>query len=200
MTRQNLPLSFLLSGVLVAAPVLGQTEREHGSHVHGRSEIKLAVDATAFELVLTAPGADIVGFEHAPADAAQQARIDAALARLDDAGGWLSFVPASVCRIDETDAHTHGFKAEAEEGHEHGHGEHAGHGHADENGHDHAHDHAHAEFHVTIKGSCSAAPGAALIDLHRHFDHIERVVVDVITERSQNRVELHAGQNRVGLD
>ncbi len=194
MTRVILSSSLLLLGALVAAPASAQTEREHGSHVHGRSEIKLAVDASAFELVLTAPGTDIVGFEHAPADAAQQTLIDAALTQLNDAGSWLSFAPGNACQANEIDAHTHGFKATADSSHEH-----AGHDHASHD-HDHEHDHAHAEFHVTVKGTCVAVPSAALIDLHRHFDHIELVVVDVITESSQNRVELRAGNQRVGLD
>lgn len=192
MTRAILPSSLLLLGVLVAAQATAQTEREHGSHVHGRSEIKLAVDASAFELVLTAPGTDIVGFEHAPADATQQALIDAALTQLNDTGGWLSFVPGNACQANEVDAHTHGFKAITDNSQEH-----AGHDHA---GHDHDHDHAHAEFHVTVKGTCAAAPSTALINLHKHFDRIELVVVEVITESSQNRVELRAGDQRVGLD
>ncbi len=194
MTRAILSSSVLLLGALASLPAIGQTEREHGSHVHGRSEIKLAVDASAFELVLTAPGTDIVGFEHAPADAAQQALIDAALTRLDDAGSWLNFSPGNACRVNDTDAHTHGFKAAADSGDDHAGHDHAGHDHDD------GHDHAHAEFHVTVKGRCETAPSAVLIDLHRHFDHIELVVVDVITESSQNRVELRAGQQRVGLD
>lgn len=203
MTRPILTISCCLLGGLTAGTALAQVEREHASHVHGRSEIQLAVEASSFELVLTAPGADIVGFEHAAADAAQQAVIDAALARLNDTDSWLSFAPAGACRVDEADAHTHGFKAAARESGDHD--EHGEHGHHHDDNHAHGdqhegHDHAHGEFHVSIKGRCTTMPNAALIDLHRHFAHIELIVVDLITETGQNRIELRVGNTRVALD
>ncbi len=199
--------------LLLSGPALAQTEREHGVHVHGRSQINLAVDDDHLELELTAPGMDIVGFEHAPRDDSQRAAIDAALATLNNPDNWLAFEPAGACTAGEIKAHTHGYNADDGHDHDHGKGDHEQHGdhdhghdeHDDHNGkHDHDHDehegHDHAEFHLRLHADCTRPPQAVQLRLAERFPGIELLRVDLITPTRQDRVELSGGQTRVRLD
>ncbi len=47
----------------------------HGAHVHGQAELTIAAEQNTLELVFESPGMNLVGFEHAPVDAQQRARI-----------------------------------------------------------------------------------------------------------------------------
>jgi len=96
-------LSFLLA-VAVAAfsmPTVGiAAERGHGAHIHGVSRLSLAVEGNRLELELEAPGADVVGFEHAlrtPADAAAIAR---AADSLKAGKGLFAFPPVAACSLE----------------------------------------------------------------------------------------------------
>lgn len=209
--------------LLLSGPALAQTEREHGVHVHGRGQINLAVDENHLELELTAPGMDIVGFEHAPREDSQRAAIDAALAILNNADNWLAFEPAGACTAGEIKAHTHGYAAgdghdhhhddkHGDHAHDHDHDEHGDpdHGHDkhdDHDGeHDHGHDHDdheghdHAEFHLRLRADCTRPPQAVQLRLAERFPGIELLRVDLITPTRQDRVELSSGQTRVRLD
>lgn len=153
MTRL-LPAAILLA----CAPAIAQVEHQHGAHVHGVAQATLVVADGTLALELTVPGMDLVGFEHAPRDDGQQARIDAALATLEATAQWLAFEPAGSCVVVQADAHTHGYAAAADRPDDAA-DAHAGHAHAPEpsgqdqaarghrHGHDHDHDHAHGDHH-----------------------------------------------------
>nr|WP_298718860.1 DUF2796 domain-containing protein [uncultured Oceanisphaera sp.] len=110
----------------------------------------MAQDQQQLVLELLAPAADIVGFEHAPADDAEQAQLTAALSRVQQADTLFSLPEAAACRlIDsqlvEEDAHAHELD-------EHTVADHHDHAHegADEHAHhgsEHAADHEHHEHH-----------------------------------------------------
>ena len=46
--------------------------RQHEAHVHGHVELNIAQDGKELLMEITAPGADVVGFEHAPKTAEQE--------------------------------------------------------------------------------------------------------------------------------
>lgn len=206
----------LTAALLLPCTVLAEVEHQHGAHVHGLAQASLVVDGGSLALELTVPGMDLVGFEHAPRDDAQRARIAAALATLEASAQWLAFEPAGACEVTVAEAHTHGYKAADEDapaagddGHDHAH-EH-GHGHggqpADDNGDGHGHDHdkerdhadGHGEFHLQLRGSCSRSPSHALLSLDRHFDGLGTVRVELIAGDRQDRVELPGGRGRIDL-
>lgn len=200
------PAALLLC--LAAGAAVAQVPREQAVHAHGITSITLAVVEGTFELQLSAPGMDLVGFEHAPGDSQQAQAIAAANATLERSGDWLAFEPAGSCVVTSADAHTHGFEDEASAGDAGTDAAgHAGHG-GDHENHDHDHDHdnddhdhagGHGEFHLTLKGTCSATPQALQLDLASRFAGIETIRVDLITDSAQDRVELGAGQTRVPL-
>lgn len=181
-TIRILPLA---AAVLALSPAASaQTEREHGAHVHGRSQINLAYVDGRLELELEAPGMDIVGFEHVPADEAQREALDRALETFSNAALWLTFEPTGACAVTRVDPHTHGYKTVGE--------------HEDDE-HEDDHDHDHAEFHVTLEADCTAVPEALQIGLAERFPAMTLIGVDLITESRQDRIELTPRQTRVVL-
>lgn len=183
--------------LFVSPAALAQIERQHGSHEHGRADLQLAYADGRLELELTAPGSDIVGFEHVPADVVQQQAIDRALAILGDGANWLRIDPAQACAFTEANAHTHGFKAgaaHADHDHDHGHHHEDGEDGHDEDGHD-----SHGEFHVALKADCATAPASIHVDLVRHFPGAARIRVEFLNEDHQGRGELEGGKGVVVL-
>ena len=193
--------ALLLVWPLVAST---QTEREHGVHVHGRSQVDLVYVSGQLELQLHAPGLDIVGFEHAPRDERESHAIAQALSALETHDQWLGFEPTDACTVTHAETHTHGYKKASDtrdnvavSASDHARIDHP-------NDSDHAHeehegDHDHAEFHVSVKAKCSATPEALLIRLSERFSKLELIRVDYVTETTQNRVELGRGEMRVPL-
>ncbi len=150
----------MASLMLTAAPAaLAQEEMTQlGAHVHGIGELALAMDPTSGELAIemSGPAYNVYGFERAPRNEEETARVDAAHAGLL-AGDQFIFAPAAGCTWIDTeifggpvigDEHDHGHDhdhGDHDHGHdhdEHDHGDHHDHGH-DDHGHDH-HDDEHS--------------------------------------------------------
>jgi hypothetical protein len=183
------PAALLLA--LVAGAAVAQAPREQAVHAHGTTSITLALVDGTLQLELSAPGMDVVGFEHAPANAQQERAVAEAIATLERSGDWLAFEPVGACTVAAVDAHSHGFEADASPDAE------AAAGHDGHDGHEHAD--GHGEFHLKLSGSCATQPGALRIDLASRFAGIDMIRVDLITDSLQDRVELVDGQTRVPL-
>ncbi|PTO86236.1 DUF2796 domain-containing protein [Vibrio splendidus] len=157
-------------GMTVSTNVLANEEfRSHEAHVHGKVEVNIAQDGQELLVEVTAPGADVVGFEHAPETAEQKKEFEQAIAQLNkpeelfgfnNASCTLKFKSVTNTLEDDHDDH------EGHEGHDHAEGEHddhEGHDHA-EHDHDDHKDHDHAEHdHDDHKGHDHAE--------HDHDDH-----------------------------
>ena len=95
-------LSFRSFALIAASGLFGtaghaQVMRELGVHEHGHVTLQVAISADAVEMVLEAPGADIVGFEHAPETDEQVSAIDAARDALSDPAAILVIPDAAGC-------------------------------------------------------------------------------------------------------
>ncbi|WP_052880343.1 zinc uptake protein ZrgA [Vibrio coralliirubri] len=138
-------------GMTVSTNVLANEEfRSHDAHVHGQVEVNIAQDGQELLVEVTAPGADVVGFEHAPETAEQKKVFEQAIAQLNKPEELFSFNNASCTLKFKSVANTLEGDHDDHEGHdhaEHGHDDHEGHDHADhaEHGHDDHKDHDHAE-------------------------------------------------------
>ncbi|MEZ8689837.1 DUF2796 domain-containing protein [Vibrio splendidus] len=164
-------------GMTVSTNVLANEEfRSHEAHVHGKVEVNIAQDGQELLVEVTAPGADVVGFEHAPETAEQKKVFEQAIAQLNkpeelfgfnNASCTLKFKSVTNTLEDDHDDH------EGHEGHDHAEGEHddhEGHDHA-EHDHDDHKDHDHAEHdHDDHKGHDHAEHGH---DDHEGHDHSE---------------------------
>lgn len=194
--------------LLLTAPLASaQIAHQHDSHEHGRADLQIAYADGQLEVEFTAPGSDIVGFEHAPRDRLQHSGIEKSLETLRDGRIWLAFEPADACAFTDSNAHVHGFNAQQASS-EGGHGEdddhdhrdgHAGHDHGAGQGEDADHHGGHGEFHASLKAECAKAPVSVRVNLGGYFSSLSRVRVDFLAEDHQGRVELPGGRGEVRL-
>lgn len=97
--------------IVMAAPTSAQVVRQHGPHVHGITTLDIALDRQTLQIALSAPGANMVGFEHPPHDAGEKQRLGAVLATLGAPGDWLHPAKAADCRLLDAHVEPHGFSA-----------------------------------------------------------------------------------------
>jgi len=198
---------------LCVAPALAEGEkRELGAHEHGHSALNVAIEADRVEMELIAPGADIVGFEHAAESAEDKAAVEQAEAALGEPLVLFGFTDAAGCVVEtaaveiegeEHDEHGHEDEAHAEEEHheegehaeaeheEHEEGEHVEAGHDDHE--EHADEASHNEFHAEYALTCSTPDSLDGIDFAAFFEAFagaEEVEVTVISEKGQTSYEV----------
>ena len=161
-------------GMTVSTNVLANEEfRSHSAHVHGQVEVNIAQDGQELLVEVTAPGADVVGFEHAPETAEQKKVFEQAIAQLNKPDELFSFNNASCTLKFKSVTNTLEGDHDDHEGHdhaEHGHDDHKDHDHA-EHDHDDHKDHDHAEHdHDDHEGHDHAEHDH---DDHKDHDHAE---------------------------
>lgn len=142
--KQTLPLLCLMT----ALPQIGSAEetRSLEAHVHGVGALNVAVEGDVVAMEFRAPGADIVGFEHAAKSDADLAAVEAALKVLEKPFDLFIFPEGAGCAVTEAkaelvteedhDDHDHEKHEDHDDHAEHKHDDHAEHKH---DGHD---DHA----------------------------------------------------------
>ncbi|EIC19405.1 DUF2796 domain-containing protein [Thiorhodovibrio frisius] len=77
----------------------GHTHRQQDAHVHGIGRLNLALDGPALHLELISPAANLVGFEHPPTTATDQAKLAAAVAILEDGARLFQLNPSARCEL-----------------------------------------------------------------------------------------------------
>ncbi|MGR5096410.1 zinc uptake protein ZrgA [Vibrio maritimus] len=149
----------LLAGLVVSQFAVADDHfRQHDAHVHGHVEFNIAQDGQDLLVEITAPGADVVGFEHAPKTDAEKAAMADAKAKLNDVDSILTIPATASCKLVEAHVENTLEKGEHHDEHDH-HDDHKGHDHHDDHkGHDH--DHEGHEHHDDHKGH----------DDHEHHD------------------------------
>ncbi|MEZ9813534.1 DUF2796 domain-containing protein, partial [Vibrio splendidus] len=114
-------------GMTVSTNVLANEEfRSHEAHVHGKVEVNIAQDGQELLVEVTAPGADVVGFEHAPETAEQNKVFEQAIAQLNKPEELFGFNNASCTLKFKSVTNTLEDDHDDHEGHDH-----AEHGHDD---------------------------------------------------------------------
>ena len=199
----------------LAAPALAQEHREAEAHVHGVSQLLIALEDGVLELDLTSPGADITGFEHEPESAADRAAVGAAVAGLAQAEALFTLPEAAGCYLVEARSHVHdaAFHAaqddHADDHDDHDHDDHDhdadhDHEHEHEEAHDdHDHDHgAHSEFHANYTFRC--AQPEALTEIAFPFFGVyanaQEIEVQYVTDSGAGAAEVTAGAATLALD
>lgn len=72
---------------------------QHGKHEHGTAQLTIAVDGNQIEAVFNSPMANIVGFEHAPSNEQERAKLKAAKEPLEQGLPLLSFNADANCKL-----------------------------------------------------------------------------------------------------
>lgn len=158
----------LVIGLSLAATANAEEYRQHEAHVHGHVEFNIAQDGKDLLIEITSPGADVVGFEHAPENAEQEQALKQAIAALKDTDKLFAINQQAKCVIEDVHV-SHTLGQDSHEGHDHH--DHEGHDHDkhDHEGHDHdKHDHDHDHEH---KGHDHEEHAHDDHDGHEHHDH-----------------------------
>ena len=163
--------------VLAASPAPGQDRREAGAHVHGSGKLDIVIESTKLSIGLDTPAADIIGFEHAPKTPEQKAKLDEAIAKLQDAGGIFKTTADAGCRLTKAEAgleQPDPKEAKASE---------------------------HADFNGTFEFDCAAIGKLTAIDLgyFAAFPAASKLAITIVTGKAQTTREASKAKPRIDL-
>lgn len=176
-------------GMTVSTNVLANEEfRSHEAHVHGKVEVNIAQDGQELLVEVTAPGADVVGFEHAPETAEQKKVFEQAIAQLNKPEELFSFNNASCTLKFKSVTNTLEDDHDDHEGHDH-----AEHDHDDHEGHDHS-EGGHGEFTVEYHYQCSDIAKLDTVNTQwfSKFSNTKSMTVNLLTDSAQIQEVLNA--------
>ncbi|MFW0983090.1 zinc uptake protein ZrgA [Vibrio parahaemolyticus] len=200
----------IVIGLSLSTVATAEEYRQHSAHVHGHVEFNIAQDGSDLLLEITAPGADVVGFEHAPENAEQEKTLQHAVATLEDSNALFAINPQAQCEIEEVHVeHTLGGQHEEHEHHDHEGHDHDEHAHHDHNKHDHdsheGHDHSehsdHGEFTVQYRFHCAQVGELSRIqtDWFNQFPSTESVNVNLFTDTTQSAISLTKSNTQIAI-
>ncbi|PFG45370.1 uncharacterized protein DUF2796 [Vibrio sp. ES.051] len=202
-------LAFVI-GLSLSTAANTEEYRQHGAHVHSHVEFNIAQDGKDLLVEITAPGADVVGFEHAPKNAQQEQALKQAITTLEDSHTLLTLNEQASCDIEEVHvAHNLGGAHEGHDHSEHDHDDHAnhdheGHEHHDEHdGHDAHHEEhengGHGEFSVQYRFSCDQVNQLSHIqtDWFNQFPTTESINVNMFTDTTQSTTHLSKDNSQI---
>lgn len=178
-------LAALLGAVGVGmVPAGADEQRRHGTHVHGSGELELVLEGAILHIALHSPAANIVGFEHAPADEAARNAVARARRALAEVARLFRPPEAAGCRLEQANLELPWAE------------------HADDAGGHAAHEHAahkpasgqenHADVAAEYRFICARpeALDGLRIDLFDVFPATERLEARFVLERSQGAATL----------
>ncbi|HCG5953774.1 TPA: DUF2796 domain-containing protein [Vibrio parahaemolyticus] len=200
----------IVIGLSLSTVATAEEYRQHSAHVHGHVEFNIAQDGSDLLLEITAPGADVVGFEHAPENAEQEKTLQHAIATLEDSNALFAINPQAQCEIEEVHVeHSLGGQHEEHEHHDHEGHDHDEHAHHDHDKHEHdghaGHDHSehsdHGEFTVQYRFHCAQVGELSRIqtDWFNQFPSTESVNVNLFTDTTQSATSLTKSNTQIAI-
>ncbi|EGQ8159135.1 DUF2796 domain-containing protein [Vibrio parahaemolyticus] len=207
----------IVIGLSLSTVATAEEYRQHSAHVHGHVEFNIAQDGSDLLLEITAPGADVVGFEHAPENAEQEKTLQHAIATLEDSNALFAINPQAQCEIEEVHVEhslggqheEHGGQHEEHEHHdheghdhdEHAHHDHDKHEHDGHEGHDHSEHSDHGEFTVQYRFHCAQVGELSRIqtDWFNQFPSTESVNVNLFTDTTQSATSLTKSNTQIAI-
>ncbi|HCM1473910.1 zinc uptake protein ZrgA [Vibrio parahaemolyticus] len=200
----------IVIGLSLSTVATAEEYRQHSAHVHGHVEFNIAQDGSDLLLEITAPGADVVGFEHAPENAEQEKTLQHAVATLEDSNTLFAINPQAQCEIEEVHVeHSLGGQHEEHEHHdheghdhdEHAHHDHDKHEHDGHEGHDHSEHSDHGEFTVQYRFHCAQVGELSRIqtDWFNQFPSTESVNVNLFTDTTQSATSLTKSNTQIAI-
>ncbi|WP_025570936.1 zinc uptake protein ZrgA [Vibrio parahaemolyticus] len=200
----------IVIGLSLSTVATAEEYRQHSAHVHGHVEFNIAQDGNDLLLEITAPGADVVGFEHAPENAEQEKTLQHAVATLEDSNALFAINPQAQCEIEEVHVeHSLGGQHEEHEHHdheghdhdEHAHHDHDKHEHDGHEGHDHSEHSDHGEFTVQYRFHCAQVGELSRIqtDWFNQFPSTESVNVNLFTDTTQSATNLTKSNTQIAI-
>lgn len=216
------PLAALIALTLSHSATAEDTFRQHDAHVHGEVELNIAQDGNEILVEITAPGADVVGFEHAPKTDEQHDILKQAEAHLSNASAVFALTKAAGCSVKHQKV-SHTLGGDEQHGHEHhdhnhdehhdhkhdehhDHDEHQDHQHDEHHNHDEHHDHetehsGHGEFTVEYHYQCDNVAQLTTIETSwfELFPATEAIKFNLLTDSKQASSRLNKNNNTISL-
>lgn len=195
----------MLSILVLSASTQAETEfRQHDAHLHGHVEFNMAQDNNEFLVEITAPGSDIVGFEHAPMNEQQHHIIEESEQLLKQVDRILLLPTDARCEIEHINVSNTLETKKHDDHDEHDHDEHD----HDEHKHEDAHDHdehdshegsGHGEFTIEYHFDCGDISKLQKIETtwFTHFPKTEKINVNLLTDSTQKVLELAPSNNLI---
>jgi hypothetical protein len=164
--------------------------RQLGAHEHGRGTLNIAIEGPRVSMELEAPGADIVGFEHAARTARQKTQVEQAKKQLLAPQTLFKFPDAAGCVVADASVDI--------EGDEH---EHEAPGGGQKKADDVAAERSHSNFHGQFAFTCNAPAAITAVDFgyFRAFAGAQKLEVNVITSKGQTTFEVTRAKPRIDL-
>lgn len=206
----RLKLTTALSLIALLAGPAQSEMRELDAHQHGHGALNIAVEGDIVAMELEAPGADIVGFEHAAESAEDRAAIDAAIAKPLDlfvvlAAAGCVVTAANVALIGGKDHDGDHDHDEHDHKDEHQHDEdHAEHKDEHDHGDEHAGEHGgerHTEFHAEYALTCADPAAIDAIDFayFGRFPNARELDIQMISDKGAKGFEVERDDPRLNL-
>ncbi len=167
-------------------------------HEHGAGELMVSLDGRVVLIEFETPLDNLVGFEQAPATAAQQQAFDQAVALLRKGESLFALPVVANCHLQEVQLEL----PFGEDGHAHGEHEHAHHhGDHEHDVHAEAHEAGHADVYAVYQFDCErpAAVDGIGVGLFETFPRLERLRARSVNSQGQAASELERGQTRLKL-
>jgi len=147
--------------------------RQHGVHVHGHGALGVALEGPTLEIVLEAPAANFLGFEHAPRTDDEKKAVAEANAKLSAPDRL--FVPDqdADCSVEAQSIDMSGLEPEAE----------------------------HSDITVQYRFICaqSGALTALTLDLFEAFPGFEEIEAVILSDKGQSAATLTPQSHRLSL-
>lgn len=168
----------------VAMPVSAQIARDMDAHEHGVTTLEIAIQGDVLEVHLTAPGMDLVGFEHEAATDADLAAVADAVHLLSDPKNVLTIPDAAGCKATESTANL-ASDDHAETEHET----------------EHAHEAEHTEFTARYGFTCTDPDALTEMSFpyFQTFEHAHEIDVVYITDQGASTATATRDAARISL-
>ncbi|RYU66023.1 DUF2796 domain-containing protein [Aliivibrio finisterrensis] len=194
-------LRLIISSTLFSTPLMAYAgdhhhddhehseHRQHGAHVHGVVETNIAQDGDHLLFEITAPGSDVVGFEHAPKNKEQEQLLEQAIAKLKKPNAIFSLPESANCKISEVHV-SHSMK---HADHDHDSHDHDKHDHDDDSHHE-EHQSEHGEFTAQYEYHCETISELNQVETQWFtlFSHTKKITVQYLGDSGQKAATLTA--------
>lgn len=172
--------------------LLPQTGMTAGVHQHGVAQLDVVIEPPALTLALHSPLANLVGFEHPPVTAEEQALWADLQQQMQQPGLQLVLPQAAGCSVQHSEMNNP-FASHTEHTHEHEHE----HEHNDE----HHDDHDHADLTVEYRFHCVQPKQLTQLELPlmQNYPGIEKLEVRMLTPSGQHLHILHTAEQHLPL-
>ena len=177
---------FSSSGIAGAEPHHGRdhshAQRTAEAHEHGTGYLNIVIEKEKMLIEVIAPGADIVGFEHAPKSASDRSAVNAAKEKFRTTGKMFTFPARAGCsaKFSEVEFEPGGQHNTKHDGSHKGHLEEL--------------DAGHGEFHAVYEIKCNdvSALNPISVGYFKLFPNAQKLVVRSVGALIQNRSVLTA--------